>query len=219
MINTATRMLATVHRPPEGTITYGLVDEYLTPCGFTIYRTDYNIPDQVWESLLNKLTPDFKEEILYTFQRCQHVPEEREATEKLLALVQFDGRSDPATLNGASMDQLRVMFQDRTGGAPLNANDTTMQYFLLADTEVLEAASQGKYWVKIVEVRYDNDEYKTNWPRLTQVQSYWGWMRIATTSLLFTRIWLRSHLLSDIEDRLWGNDPQIMDERVIAKGS
>ncbi|KAJ2977910.1 hypothetical protein NQ176_g4106 [Zarea fungicola] len=142
MINTATRMLATVHRPPEGTITYGLVDEYLTPCGFTIYRTDYNIPDQVWESLLNKLTPDFKEEILYTFQRCQHVPEEREATEKLLALVQFDGRSDPATLNGASMDQLRVMFQDRTGGAPLNANDTTMQYFLLADTEVLEAASQ-----------------------------------------------------------------------------
>lgn len=208
-------MLATVHKPPECTITYGFVDEYFTPCGFTIYRTDYNIPGQFWESLLNRLTVDFKEEILYTFQRCQHVPEQKTATEKLLALVQFDGQSDPA-LNGYTMDQLRAVFLDRSRGAPLNADDTTMQFFLLADTEVLEAASHGKYWVKIVQVNYDDDEFKTDWPRLTKVQSFWGWVRVATKSLLYTRLWLHDLTLEMLSrERLSGNEPQVMNKRII----
>ncbi|OAA67461.1 hypothetical protein ISF_03637 [Cordyceps fumosorosea ARSEF 2679] len=89
---TAYKALSNVHYPPD-IITHGVVDEYLGPCGYTIDRTEYSFPgsDQLWHSLLRRLDADFRQEI-YVFQHHQHIPREREATEKLISLVRFDGR-------------------------------------------------------------------------------------------------------------------------------
>lgn len=195
-----------LHIVPDGTFTEGLTEglreKNRRPLGLTIYRTDYDSPDQIWELLLQRLDVDLKEEVSYTFQDSQHILKEKEATDKLLALVQIDGRSDATVLNNRTMGQLRIIFKDHTGGSPLNADNSVMQYFLLADAEVLEAASRGEYWVKIVQVHYDEKEFRPHPTRFTGKQDYFGWMKVATRSLLYIRTRLEDFDLPEILDQV-----------------
>ncbi|KAM3491136.1 hypothetical protein MY3957_005618 [Beauveria namnaoensis] len=198
MINTAREALNFAHHPPEGVIYRERQEEYFRPFGYTIYRTSYDDPglDQAWERLLNRLDSDFKLEISNTLSRRQHIESERQDTEKLISLVKFDARSDAAVLNGCSVEQLRTIFQSRVGGAPLNIDVPGFKYFLFADKEVLDAVARGENWVKIAEVLYDNSEHNTeNHPRLRCKQTYWGWMKVATGSLFYTRMWLNDKTL------------------------
>ncbi len=215
MIDSADGALKFAYHAPKGVPNRGRSEEYFVPFGYTIYRTAYDnaAQDQVWEFLLERLDADLKQDITHTFSSRQHIESERQNTEKLKSLARIEGRSDQAVLNNCSVEQLRTIFENRVGGAPLNADAPWFPYFLFADREVLEAAARGEHWVKIGEVYYENLAYDTeNHPRLRQKQTYWGWMKVATGSLFYTRCSLEFITLYDLAMTTRGFGPSRTDD-------
>ncbi|KAJ6787467.1 hypothetical protein PWT90_10709 [Aphanocladium album] len=192
MLSSAVDVLERVHYPPEDAVVYNIVDEYLQPLGFTLYRTDYSFSDENWQAFLERVNTDFREDFARCFEgEQQEDQEEIAAIEKLRNLLQLDVRSDSAFLNGRTMDELRTIFRESAGGRPINAEKGSMQYVLLADAEVLDAASRGEYWVKLVQINYDEDDYRPYIFQHPGPVEYPGWVMIATNSLLRTRVKLQ----------------------------
>ncbi|OAA76430.1 hypothetical protein LEL_06114 [Akanthomyces lecanii RCEF 1005] len=216
MIGTASRAVKFAYHPPEGVILQDCPEEYFRPFGYTIYRTAYDDDDpeqdQAWGSLLDRLYTDFKLEISNTFSRRQHIESERQDTDKLKSLARFDGRSDATLLNGCSVENLRTIFEAGVGGAPLNVDASRFKYFLFADKDVLDGVAHGESWVKIAELLYDDAKHNAkSHPHLPSKQTYFGWMKVSTGSLFFTRMWLENMTLRMLSTQARGAFP-ITDE-------
>ncbi|KAK4074944.1 hypothetical protein Purlil1_12813 [Purpureocillium lilacinum] len=169
----------------EGTLKFpdGLVAEtwepYYTPWGFTIYRTAFGpSTDDQWKLLLDTITSEVIATISF------YKDKEPTAADALISLFRLDPRSDASTQAGATIDQIRELYKNGSGGMPMNAE--RLRLFLLADDEVLEAASGGKPWIKCVQADYDATKYV---PKNNRVwgggrQTYFGWMKVTARSLL-----------------------------------
>ncbi|KAJ6783743.1 hypothetical protein PWT90_03383 [Aphanocladium album] len=180
-------MLHQLNFPPDDAV-YEIRDEYLRPFGFTLYRTDHDSSDEIWHTFLERLQSDLMAEFSRTFEGEQQQDQDaQQATEKLRSLVRIDARSDAALLNNRTIDELRTIFRDRVGGDPISVDDGLTPHILVADAEVLDAASRGERWVKLVEINYDANNYRAFIFRKPGPLSFLGWAKMATNSLLFAR--------------------------------
>jgi hypothetical protein len=86
----------------------------------------------------------------------------------------LDTRSDPATLDGLTLEDVRQLWLEGSGGQPMNAeNDLSRapwRLFFLADAEVLRERRLDK--IKVAVADYDP---ATAVPRLGR-QRYFGWI-------------------------------------------
>ncbi|KAH8745653.1 hypothetical protein F5883DRAFT_586648 [Diaporthe sp. PMI_573] len=136
-------LLASLLHPPWGKVfTEAEQYQYYRNWGFTIYRTAYGTTtDEQWPSLVAKIEAQVLDEINI------HGASEP-AAPTLRSLFHLDPRSDPDTLDGASMEHVRKLYQEgeaspRDGKRPImHENELTHRYFLLADAEVLDAVGK-----------------------------------------------------------------------------
>lgn len=180
------------------------------PWGITIYRTAYGTTpttpdsDRHWQMLLESIQAHMCEEI---FNQVDPDNEKTaDAGRKLLALFRLDARSDAQALAGGSLDQLRAIWKvGGAGGEPVISSRLLRQtrVFLVADEEVLarvarqaqreagdeEDQEEGEPFVKCVEVDYRDEDHRPR-PnnRMGCPQLYFGWAKLATSSLL--RFWV-----------------------------
>lgn len=177
--------------------------------GITIYRTAYGTTpatpdsDRHWQMLLESVQAHVREEILNQVDPDNE--KTADAARKLLALFRLDARSNAETLAGASLDQLRAVWNaGGAGGEPVVSSHRLRQarVFLVADEEVLarvarqaqreagdeEEQEEGEPFVKCVEVDYRaGDHIPRPGNRVQRSQIYFGWAKLATSSLL--RFW------------------------------
>jgi hypothetical protein len=177
-------LLASLLHPPWGKVfTEAEQYQYYRNWGFTIYRTAYGTTtDEQWPSLLAKIEAQVLDEINI------HGASEP-AAPTLRSLFHLDPRSDPDTLDGASMEHVRKLYQEgeaspRDGKRPImHENELTHRYFLLADAEVLDAVGRGDFWVKCVQADYADADYVPRNP-FAGGQTYFGWTKMTTRSIL-----------------------------------
>jgi hypothetical protein len=101
--------------------------------GFTVYRTGYGpSSDQQWEKLFQKIQTQAYEKIL----RVTGATESDPSFQQIWSLFCLDASSDPA-LGVLDMDQLRLLYRNGDGGAPINADLRSHRVFLVADDEIL----------------------------------------------------------------------------------
>ncbi|RYP64456.1 hypothetical protein DL771_008744 [Monosporascus sp. 5C6A] len=186
-------------------------DSVFRPWGITIYRTAYgDTPDSFaesnrnWQALLDNIQTHLRQELLKRGDPSKPGQDDETvyAAQKLLSLFRLDARSDTQVLNHANMDQLREIYNaGAAGGEPMNARGELRQrrLFLVADEETLASVAQAQQggqqneeeqrkevFVKCVEVDYrPEDHAPPPWPtRVRGPQTYFGWMKMATRSLL-----------------------------------
>lgn len=153
---------------PDSYIEDGIIEPPTSdyaPLGFTLYRTDYTTAnsDQLWLLLLERLQEEVKQSLTRKYCQPINTDEDREICAELQSLVHMDGRSDAATLQGRTMDELRAMYINKTGGEPLNYKvPLNRRVFLMVDEEVFVALADPKpekHWVKIVDVNYEAERW------------------------------------------------------------
>jgi hypothetical protein len=180
------RFLEDLLHTPEGVILPTGTDltPYYHPFGFSIYRTAYDpSTEQHWQAILDGIHADVIEQMTGPDGTYQADP----VAQQILSLFRLDARSDPDTLAGLDMEEVRNVYKNGNGGQPMNANDKVRRCFLLVDEEVIEeyqAVSRTpgyRPWVKCVEVDVASDHV----PRNTRLggQRYFGWMKMAIQSV------------------------------------
>lgn len=165
--------------------------------GFTIYRTAYGSEsERYWQAIVNDLQEQVSVEI---DERTDGEPDTQ--AQEILSLFRLDAQSDEQRLPGLTMQQMRDHFleasntQDRR---PMNTFNPPMlgnHLFLLVDEEVISAAASGQpegkpLWVKCVDADYRAENYVPRNPRVRQ--TYFGWMKMTTRSLVDFREHLES---------------------------
>ncbi|EAT83642.1 hypothetical protein SNOG_08474 [Parastagonospora nodorum SN15] len=126
-------------------------DDGWTYWGFTIYRT-YHGPDsdEQWSALLEKITDGVGESLTY----LEEVDKNPDAVTKALLHFRTDARSDAATLDGMSLQDVRFAFLDGVGGQPMNTEENyPWRLFLLADAQVLQNPDLSL--IKVAAPHYD----------------------------------------------------------------
>jgi hypothetical protein len=88
------------------------------------------------------------------------------------------------------MDQLRLLYRNGDGGAPMNVDLRSHRVFLVADDEVLSDANA--FMVKCVEADYEAADNVSRDPRRVP-QRYFGWMPMRAGQVV--------ELWKDLEDR------------------
>jgi hypothetical protein len=145
--------------------------------GYTVYRTAYGLStDQRWQQLLEKIQT---RAYAATSRVCEATADDP-AVQRVWSLFRLDTRSDP-TLEGLSMEQLRLLYRNGDGGVPMNADLRSHRMFLVADEEVLSDADA--FLVKCVEADYEAADHV---PRNTRMgaQWYFGWTRIRSSEIV-----------------------------------
>jgi len=103
----------------------------------------------------------------------------------LLSTFRLDIKSDPKTLDGASLDTIRRIHREdgaTVGGLPRATNTGVV---LLVDEETLTEAQDGlEHWVKAMEIGYEPERYNKWHPRMGG-QRYFGWMKAYTNYLVY----------------------------------
>ena len=208
--------------PPLRTIPEGGTrdDASYVNWGFTIYRTAYGgTTDQAWQTLLRKIQDDLAEEGAYYKEHHDDYwstkPANPEAADKFMSLFKLDPRSDPDLLEGATMAQVREIYQKGIGGPPMTHEIPQYHLFLLADTEVLDAVAKGEFWMKCVQGEYKAEDYtiKDEEGVPTEQLFYYGYIKMTVQSLLVLWDRLSIRNLGDfsppfIEEpvRIWNGD-------------
>jgi hypothetical protein len=170
-------------RPPYGVSIYPADhDKHYKPWGFTLYRTNYDPSlDQQWKVLIEKiptclwtrLQPRVVDE---SFLMSKFDPREvnPDGALKVWNLFKLDVRSDPATLDGLSKDQICRIYRDKIGGQPMGmmtSLDPDHEIFLLVDEEVLRNPELGL--LKVVQASFnpfdtgDDDDERREYDSLT----------------------------------------------------
>ncbi|KAH7068687.1 hypothetical protein FB567DRAFT_248471 [Paraphoma chrysanthemicola] len=153
------------------------VEQYLRPWGFTTYRTSYGPgSDEQWQKLLQKATASAKDRL----KKQEGVKENPDATAKVLEQFSLDARSDPDTLEGLTLEDVRQLYLDGSGGQPLHVDSSGKRLFLLADDQVLQDPDLAR--LKVVAADYDSVAAV---PKNSRVgpQRYFGWMTMPTTAI------------------------------------
>jgi hypothetical protein len=105
------------------------------------------------------------------------------STAKAWSLFKLDARSDSAILDGKTLEQVRQMYVDATGGQPMNANDNPYRVFFLADVEVLMGSDYDSALIKVAEAEYDAAaSVPKNWQY--GPQRHFGWMKMPVRCVL-----------------------------------
>ncbi|KAH0429566.1 hypothetical protein CcaCcLH18_08379 [Colletotrichum camelliae] len=157
--------------------------------GFNIHRTAYGGPDsdRAWEALVEDVGTHVRLQIQGRYTNNNE--EEVEAAKKLMSLFRLSVHSDPETLQGADLDQLRQVHAEnvRTGKALSNACWALRQMFFVADGEVLTDVATGDFWIKCVEADYVASRHVGR-DRRRVPQQYFGWFKMRSNR--FIELWL-----------------------------
>ncbi|KAH6613023.1 hypothetical protein C7974DRAFT_444495 [Boeremia exigua] len=147
-------------------------DQFLVPWGFTIYRTFYGPgSDDQWSKLLQTITTGTKYRL-----SIMDGGEDTVVTTKLLELLHLDARSDPTLLDGLTLEDVRKVYINGTGGQPMNVANDPWRVFFLADAQVLQDPELGL--LKVVAAEYDPDAgYR-------HPQKFFGWITMPSATVV-----------------------------------
>ncbi|KAH8693428.1 hypothetical protein GQ44DRAFT_148854 [Phaeosphaeriaceae sp. PMI808] len=176
MTETIVHFLKGLYRfPTDQIIKKEEVEQYLGPWGFTIYRTSYGSgSEEQWQKLLQKATVSAKGRL----EKLEGVKENPDATAKVLDQFSLDARSDPDTLEGLTLEDVRQLYLGGSGGQPLHVDRGQRRLFLLADDQVLQDPDLAR--LKVVAADYDHvAAVPKNWR--VGPQRYFGWITMPTT--------------------------------------
>jgi hypothetical protein len=179
--------------------------QFLRPWGFITYRTFYGPGSgERWAKLLQAVTAGVK----FGLNKMDGA-EDAAATTKVLELFTLDARSDPALLDGLTLEDVRKLYSEGMAGVRLiNIDNGPWHLFLLADAEVLGEADLRQ--LKVVEGDYDP---VARVPKHTRggPQSYFGWITMSSTTV--AELWheLYSHYLWEIADWTTGEPGAFLD--------
>lgn len=156
--------------------------------GFTVYRTAYGSEsERYWRAIIDDLQAQVPASLN---ERTDGQPDPK--AQEVLSLFRLDPQSDEERLAGLTMQQMREHFLQESNNEqdprPMNTFKPPMlgnHLFLLVDEEVISAAASGQdeqLWVKCVDADYRAEDAV---PRNTRVrQTYFGWMKMTTRSLV-----------------------------------
>ncbi|KNG49656.1 40s ribosomal protein s21 [Stemphylium lycopersici] len=153
----------------------GEMDEYLGPWDFTTSRTYYSPgSEHQWYRLLQNMTNAAKHELSEHASATQDL----NTTPKLENVFSLDPCSNPETLNGWTMDEVRQVYRDETGVKPMNADLNIFRLFILAEAEVLADP-------ELSFIKYEGADYEPTAPRRSYDKlvpsRYFGWIRMRYT--------------------------------------
>lgn len=194
-----TKFIETLRKIPDDAL-YSEInsDKYLQPWGFTTYRTYYGpASSQQWESLLGKITLGVKERL-----RAHGGSKEDPAMiTKAEDLFNLDARSDPSTLDGLTLEQVRHLYHESGGGQPMNTDKDPWRVFILADEEVLTNPDLGV--IKVVAADYDAVACIPRNPRFGP-QRYFGWLKMSSAHVLTLWFQLEIYTLEQVGNHTEG---------------
>ena len=171
---------------------------FLHPWGFTIYRTYYGPgSDRQWDELIQAVTNSTKDAVRATAEST----DDPTITAKAEDLFQLDTRSDPAVLDGLTLEEVRQLYHDGAGGQPMNTANDPWRVFMLADEEVLTKPDLGV--VKCVAADYDAAACVPRNPHFGP-QRYFGWLRMPSTHVLKLWVELDTYCLEQIVNHTLG---------------
>lgn len=153
----------------------------LVQWGYTIYRT-YHGPrsDEQWTKLLKNIA-DGVGKGLPQMEDAKNKPD---AVTKARDQFRLDARSLPATLDGLTMESVRRVYREGSGGQPmrgLQCNNWQNAIFLLADAQVLQDPDLSL--VKVLDADYNPARAVPKNPRYGPQRNF-GWLTIPTTAVL-----------------------------------
>lgn len=154
------------------------MDEYLGPWDFTTSRTYYSPgSEHQWYRLLQNMTNAAKHELSEHASATQDL----NTTPKLENVFSLDPCSNPETLNGWTMDEVRQVYRDETGVKPMNADLNIFRLFILAEAEVLADP-------ELSFIKYEGADYEPTAPRRSYDKlvpsRYFGWIRMSSLRIL-----------------------------------
>jgi hypothetical protein len=172
-------------------------DQFNQNWGFTFYQTFYgrNSHEQ-WHKLLERITKGAE----YELNRRQEldVQEPTATYTKAWKLFRFDARSDTSTLHGLTLEDVRQLYSDGSGGQPMNVDMDPWRDFFLADEAELANAELSV--TNVVAADYDPIRaVPTNCK--AGPQRYFGWITMSPSCILILWKALDSYYLSDIGRR------------------
>jgi hypothetical protein len=96
-------------------------------------------------------------------------------------LFKLDARSDPAVLDGLTLEEVRQLYHEGTEGQPMNTSKNPWRVFILVNAEVLANPELGV--IKCVAADYDDAACvpKNSW---FGPQRYLGWLRTSLKHVL-----------------------------------
>jgi hypothetical protein len=189
--NTIRHFMCTLLKGPP-IIKPGEEEQYRRPWGFTIYRTSYGPgSEEQWRKLLQKATDSAKCRLLGR----EDVEKYPDATTKALNLFSLDPRSDPERLEGLSLNDVRELYLDGSGGQPLNVDREQRRIFLLADDEVLQDPDLAL--LKVVAADFGPGDALPRHGRVGP-RYYFGWITMPTTAIYDLWVKLTLYYMEEI---------------------
>jgi hypothetical protein len=173
--------LKSLCKPPDGEYPPGTdFNQFNRNWGFTIYRTFYGPnSDEPWRKLLERITKGVEYEL--NMMEEPDVQEPTVAYTKAWNLFRLDARSDPSTLDGLTLEDVRQLYFNGTGDQPMNVDMDPWRVFLLADEAVL--ANPELSIINVVAADYDPVRaVPTNWK--AGPQRYFGWITMSSSCIL-----------------------------------
>jgi hypothetical protein len=156
-------------------------EQSLTHWGYTIYRTYYGPgSDEQWSELLKKIANGVEQRL----PEMDEADEEPDAVTKVWDQFRLDARSVAATLDGLTLEDVRQVYLDGSGGQPMKgiqSDNWGNAVFLVADAPVLQDPD-----LRLLKVSTADYDAVAAVPRNTRSgqQRYFGWMTMPTTAVL-----------------------------------
>ena len=163
-------------RPPIGVeISPADHDKQYKLWGFVLYRTCYSHEsNQQWKALIDTISTT----VLAGLSKYKDRGEDPSAILRISENFKLDARSDPATLDSLTMDEVCQIYRNEMGGSPMEMRNSLIpdhQIFLLADEEVLQNLDSGV--LKVVQAAPYED---------TDPECYYQWMTVHVRALINT---------------------------------
>ncbi|KAJ8114500.1 hypothetical protein OPT61_g3635 [Boeremia exigua] len=197
MSSTVEAILRRIYRPPlDVTIYPADVHKHYKPWGFTLYRTCYTPEsDRQWELLIDKISTA----VLSTLSRYKDRGADPDDTAIVSEHFKLDARSDPATLDGLTMDELSEIYCNAVGGSPMEMRTSLVpdhRIFLWADEEVLQNLDSPV--LKVVQAAPAED---------ADPEEYYQWMTVEADGGLI-EFWTMLEICdSGLFDLIWEEQP------------
>ena len=201
-METITEFLDHLYRSPKGRIVGPEEDQeqFLVHWGYTIYRTYYGPgSDEQWLKLLKNITDG----VVKGLTELEEADKEPAAVAKARDQFRLDARSDLATLDGLTLEDVRQVYLEGSGGQPIRGTQRRNWgtfIFLLADAQVLQ--DPDLRLLKVADARYDPVAAV---PRNTRSgpQRNFGWLTIPTTAVLDFYDWMDRFTWEQIVNQAW----------------
>jgi hypothetical protein len=156
-------------------------EQFLVHWGYTICRTYYGPrSDEQWLELLKNITDGVGKGLT----ELEEADKEPAAVTKARDQFRLDARSDLATLDGLTLEDVRKVYLEGSGGQPMRGIQPCnfgSVIFLLADAEVLQ--DPDLRLLKVADARHDPVAAvpRNTW---SGPQRNFGWLTIPTTAVL-----------------------------------